>query len=75
MIKIHIDKVGDKEIFVSLTSQSGGKLALKDVEGVRVRGITKKFPVKLILSEDSDYYITDNKLNYIGRQIDEFSTN
>lgn len=77
MIKLFIDHMDQENgvVCVSLTSLSGGKIAGEKVDGsYRVHGITRKFPVKLVLHEGDEYFVTDSDVKLIREKINELTT-
>lgn len=77
MIKLFIESIDEQEgvVCVSFTSSHGGKVAGKKYDGTySVQGITRKFPVKLLLHQGDEYFVTDSDIKLIREKINEFDT-
>lgn len=77
MIRLFIDHIDEENgvVCVSLTSSDGGKIVGEDYKGTyKVNGITRKFPVKLVLHEKDEYFIADGEVKLIREKTDEFRT-
>lgn len=77
MIRLSIDHIDEENgiVCVSLTSSDGGKIIGKDYnEDYRMNGITRQFPVRLVLHESDEYFLTDGKVNLIEERINEFKS-
>jgi len=78
MIRLFIDKIDEEEgiICVSLTSSDGAKIVSEDYKGdYKVNGITREFPIKLVLHEGKDYFLTDSgNIKFLRERVDEFKT-
>lgn len=75
MIRLFIDKIDEEEgvVCVSLTSSDGAKIVGEDYKGTyKVNGITRKFPVKLVLHEHDEYFLADGEVKLIRESVDEF---
>jgi len=75
MIRLFIDHIDEQEgvVCVSLTSSEGGKIVGEKYDKTyKVNGITRKFPVKLVLHQGDEYFLTDSDVKLIREKADEF---
>ncbi len=77
MIRLFINHIDEENgvVCVSLTSSDGGKIVGEDYKGTyKVNGITRKFPVNLVLHEKDEYFIADGEVKLVREKVDELKS-
>lgn len=77
MIRLFIDHIDEENglVCATLVSSDGGKIASDDVNGnCRIKGITRKIPIKIVLHQGDEYFLTDSDTKFFMNKLNEFRT-